>query len=328
MQRSNLAFSISLLIFSFFFILLSNLFFKIIPLTYHHTVYYCKEALNTLSIALPDSTPLLFSGAILIIILSGITIFIIQILRTSFYLRKILKTKIKILNNTNFVANQLKMVNKIDMVNNPKISSFCYGLFSPRICISSQLANSLTTKELTAVLAHELNHVKNRDPLRILLSQVITTMFFFLPVFRDLHNYFALCKEIEADKFAIKTLGNSLHLKKALGKILTPFTINFIPVAAFAEKTNIETRILSIKGIKTNFNISYSRIVLSVIMILLTLVVLKTPVYSVGNENSHEYFVSPYGNQCISPLSEKTVTHDLFSSSTQNYHSVNHPVNR
>ncbi len=327
MQKSNRAFYLSLFIFSSFFILLSSLFLKIIPLTFHHTVYYCKEALTSMSIALPDSTPILFSGIILLIVLSGIAIFHIQLLRTKFYLAKVLKSKKPLLRKINVLASQLNISGKIDLVNDKNISSFCYGIVSPRICISLTLVRSLKIKELKAVLAHERNHLNNRDPLKILLGQVITTMFFFIPILKDLHNFFALTKEIEADKAAVKALGDNTHLKNALSKILNPFTPNFIPVAALAEVTNMEARILSLKGVKTEFKISYNRIFFSLIMVLVTFAMLKTPVYSVGNEKSHEYVISPYGNQCASVASEETVTHDLFSSSTQSNRAINYSIN-
>jgi Zn-dependent protease with chaperone function len=326
MQKSNRFFYLSLFIFFTFFVLLTSLFIKIIPLTFHHTVYYCREAINSVSIALPDSTPVLFSGAILLIVLSGIGIFSVQLLRTKLYLTKILKNNRPLTKKIKTLADQLKISDKIDLVSNKQISSFCYGIISPRICISLQLVRSLNSQELKAVLAHERSHLNNRDPLKILLGQVITTMFFFIPVLKDLHNFFALTKEIEADKAAIKSLGGSIHLKNALSKILIPFTPNFIPVAAFTQLTNIEARVLSLKGSPADLKVSYHRIFISLIIVGTTLAILTTPVYSIGNETSHEYVMSPYGNQCATSASEEIVTHDLFSSSSQTS-SINYSAN-
>ncbi len=73
--------------------------------------------------------------------------------------------------------------------------------------ISSNLIKSLSEGELKVVLLHESYHLKHRDPLKIILSQVATTMFFFVPILKDIHSHYALSKEISADLQANKTKG-------------------------------------------------------------------------------------------------------------------------
>ena len=48
-----------------------------------------------------------------------------------------------------------------------------YGLFRPRILASTALAADLDGAELAAVLAHEREHVRRRDPLKDLIARIL-----------------------------------------------------------------------------------------------------------------------------------------------------------
>ena len=104
--------------------------------------------------------------------------------------QKTLKNKVITPQKVNKIAKELGLVDKIDVVKTKSFSSFCYGFVKPRICLSLKLAKALNGRELKAVFIHETYHLKNRDPLKILLSQAATSMFFFVPTLRDIHNYY------------------------------------------------------------------------------------------------------------------------------------------
>jgi Zn-dependent protease with chaperone function len=98
--------------------------------------------------------------------------------------------------------------------------AFCYGLLRPRLCLSTGLAETLTNKELKAVLLHEDHHRRQYDPLRGLLAEVLGTMFFFLPVAAELRDLFLTSTELEADRHATSIVGRSA-LAGALHKIIS-----------------------------------------------------------------------------------------------------------
>lgn len=97
---------------------------------------------------------------------------------------------------------------------------FCLGFIRPRIWVTSGLVERLSDEELSAVLAHEKHHSRQRDPLRLLVSRALQSAFFFLPFVTDLAKVTELQQEIAADQAAIATLGDDLPLLCALQKLL------------------------------------------------------------------------------------------------------------
>lgn len=97
--------------------------------------------------------------------------------------------------------------------------AFCFGLFRPRVCLSTGLANSLTDDELAAVLWHEEHHRRCFDPLRRLLADVLSAALFFLPIVADLRDWFLTSSELAADRYAMDRAGRRA-LARALHKLL------------------------------------------------------------------------------------------------------------
>ncbi|MFH9225465.1 M56 family metallopeptidase [Streptomyces lydicus] len=64
-----------------------------------------------------------------------------------------------------------------------------YGLLRPRVLVSTGLLAEAA--ELDAVLVHEREHVRRRDPLKALLVRVLTGRLFFLPLLGELGERFA-----------------------------------------------------------------------------------------------------------------------------------------
>jgi beta-lactamase regulating signal transducer with metallopeptidase domain len=70
-------------------------------------------------------------------------------------------------------------------------------------------------------LHHEAHHCRQRDPLRLLVSRLISDSFFFIPVLRNLTNHHHLAQEMAADAAAIEGMADVLPLASALHKLLT-----------------------------------------------------------------------------------------------------------
>jgi len=70
---------------------------------------------------------------------------------------------------------QVKLARDLD-------SPVSFGVRKPIILFPSRYYNQLTDTELTAALLHELGHIKHRDPLRVLLTKLIESLFFFQPL--------------------------------------------------------------------------------------------------------------------------------------------------
>ena len=117
------------------------------------------------------------------------------------------------------LASAAGLAGKLDLVGGPAVLVFCYGLRRPRVCVSEGLAQLLNDDELLAVLGHEAHHLRHRDPLKILISRVLASGLFFLPLAGALRDGFLAGKELCADADAGKT-GGDLPLARALLKLL------------------------------------------------------------------------------------------------------------
>ena len=125
--------------------------------------------------------------------------------------------------------------------------AFCFGLFRPRIGITTGLVESLTQHELKAVLLHEEYHRRHHDPLRGLLAEVLAGSLFFLPVAADLRDLFLTSLELEADRHAVRFAGRP-SLAGALQKLLTHPRALHLSVPGIAGLSATERRIAELLG--------------------------------------------------------------------------------
>lgn len=84
---------------------------------------------------------------------------------------------------------------------------FVHGLVRPAIVISSGLVDELDERQLRAVLAHELRHVRVRDPLKVVAARGLSAAAFPFPVLRDLVEHILLQCELNADEVAAASAG-------------------------------------------------------------------------------------------------------------------------
>lgn len=105
------------------------------------------------------------------------------------------------------VVGKLEAANSVRLVADSGPQAFCAGLLRPRVYISTGAVALLSANELAAVIEHESHHAARRDPLRLLIAQVVGDAFFFLPALRHLRTRYAALAELAADEAAIRRLG-------------------------------------------------------------------------------------------------------------------------
>lgn len=118
------------------------------------------------------------------------------------------------------LARRLGLEGRVDVILSDTPFVFCYGLVTPRICLTTTLANMLEDDELEAVLLHERHHMRSFDPLLIVLCRTLAKSLAFLPVARQFLDHYLVSKELAADRHAIETLGDTAPLASALLKLL------------------------------------------------------------------------------------------------------------
>ena len=122
--------------------------------------------------------------------------------------------------------------------------AFCLGWWRPRIWLTAGLLDLLSDDELAAVLAHEARHLRQRDPLQLMIGRTLKSAFFFLPAIADLATAAELQQEVAADQAAIAAVNGDLPLLRALHKLIKKNAVDVLPqVAAYSPFNVTEARL-------------------------------------------------------------------------------------
>lgn len=73
---------------------------------------------------------------------------------------------------------------RVDYVAGGALIAFCAGTLRPRVFVTRALVSHLRADELDAVLLHERNHSRRRDPLRYAMRLAAADACFYLPLLR------------------------------------------------------------------------------------------------------------------------------------------------
>ena len=125
--------------------------------------------------------------------------------------------------------------------------AFCFGFWSPRICLSTGLVSLLSPRELRAVLRHEAYHRRRRDPLRLLLIEAVSRIGVVLPIAREWGRLAVVDMELAADREAVAYEGVSA-LAGALYRLLTVSASGTLPGVVTAGVSATAVRIASLLG--------------------------------------------------------------------------------
>jgi Zn-dependent protease with chaperone function len=112
-------------------------------------------------------------------------------------------------------------VGNVVCLDSPAASAFCAGLLRPRVFVTSGMVASLGDEELGAVLVHEAEHARRRDPLRRLAGRAAADVLFWLPLVGWWTRRRLEDAELAADRAAIDRVGRS-PLARALRATATP----------------------------------------------------------------------------------------------------------
>jgi Zn-dependent protease with chaperone function len=104
-------------------------------------------------------------------------------------------------------ATQAGLGGRVLLVETPESFSFVFGLLTPRVAISRRLLESVSGCELLAVLEHERYHVRNLDPLKLILIRALAAALFCSPLLDWLRARYLAGRELAADRHAIAVCG-------------------------------------------------------------------------------------------------------------------------
>lgn len=98
-------------------------------------------------------------------------------------------------------------IDGVKCLDSAALVAFCAGVWTPTVYVSRELTTKLRPAELDAVLIHELEHVRRREPLRRLVQSSLVNAFFFVPALRWFVRRSAEASELRADRLAIRYRG-------------------------------------------------------------------------------------------------------------------------
>lgn len=142
-----------------------------------------------------------------------------QLLMTVSLIRSLESRRIALPRSVAVLSRELAIEGRVDVVADERTFSFCYWFRDPRICLSSALVRRLSRDELRAVLVHERYHLRQRDPLRVVIARYFAAGLYVVPAVDELASFYALQKEIAADDEAVRSVGIE-PLARALYKVL------------------------------------------------------------------------------------------------------------
>lgn len=289
-KKYNLGFGVmvffTVVTITIFTALLSKSLLTFIP----ETLVFCQQFLSNTLFKIPQNFSNFLILAVFFMLAMGLLSFMIQLLKTHLFLKRLLIKKLKIPRKFRKTLISLNMSGKVILIKDQNLFSFCSGIFSSRIIITTGLILSLTEKELEAVLLHEQAHLDNLDSLKILLGKTISSMFFFLPIFSDLHQNMIAGSELLADKFTLEKQQEGQFLKSAIKKILIhpQVNLNLVPAVANPDYLEIRIRRLVDPSIKIKLYVSPTSIITSLLFVMFSWFLLQTPVQAFQSKHMNE----------------------------------------
>ena len=133
-------------------------------------------------------------------------------------------------------------------------SPLIVGHLKPMILFPIGAINKLNTKEVEAILAHEIAHILRNDYIFNIIQSVIEALFYFHPAVWWISANIRTERENSCDDMALKFAGNKLLLAKTLVQLQEYATTPAL-VMAFGKKSNsLKERVQRIIGLHTNRN--------------------------------------------------------------------------
>lgn len=302
MKRINISFYVLIFTALAVSLLISTLLYKASPLFTSKTLFLCQKFISDIMVEIPRSLPntlILVIGAVLG---TGLLSFLVQLIKTHIFLRKLLIKRVNLPLNLKRTLKNLGLTDKVILVKDINLFSFCCGIFSPFIVVSTGLIKTLDDKELEAVLLHEQSHLISKDPVKVLIGKTLSSMFFFLPIFKELHKNIEAVNELLADQWTINHQENSASLKGALKKILASPQLNVAAVSHASGPDYFEIRIhrLLNPGIKQHFRLSLVSLLTTFLFVLISWFLLQTPVsaFHTDSMDNSAYFLCSAEQSC------------------------------
>lgn len=280
-----------------------------------HVAYYCQSLLiDSNMIPVPNYLSIVPFAFLFIILATSIVKFLILNIKGQFLKFKLRSNAIAD-QSTNMLIKRLGLQDKVVLVKSDKQFAFCLGVRNPKIYFSTELSFQLSIKELEAVLRHEQYHLEKHDTFIMILASVVRSLFPFFPLIGDLIKKYRIDREIEADKFAIKAMGEQYALISALKKLLVFPTIGTVAQASIADQDTLEPRIYSlVKKPYYRRQFKLRHLFITLLSTLILVVIITVPVYAQElHHEDHDVLMFCTDETCMNSCMSKKNLNKLYS---------------
>ena len=146
-----------------------------------------------------------------------------------------LPKKLKIILERNGIRKDL-----IIILENSEDYAFTIDWFSPKIVLSFDLLNRLSNRQLEAVILHEYYHSKNKHPLLLVTSEILSSSLILLPILKELTKKMRTVLEEEADRYVFRQQKTTKHLNLALEMVSSQNRFKIYP--NFSRRNNYKIK--------------------------------------------------------------------------------------
>ncbi len=221
-KKSNLLLSfVSILFISIVFLLFTTI-HKYSQLTFMHIYNICHQAITSWLTTAIHFLGFSVSSGILLLGLLFLARLLFSFIKTqnklTVFIRERLKSEPP---NFKFIRNKVGLsFSRVILFHSEKEIVFTGGILNARIFISKNLIDTLSDKELEAVLIHEKYHLDNKHSLFLFIVDIIVSTLLFVPLFNTLFSYLKVQFEKEADNAVIETQKTVRYLQSALMTVM------------------------------------------------------------------------------------------------------------
>ncbi|AEI47348.1 M56 family metallopeptidase [Runella slithyformis] len=143
------------------------------------------------------------------------------------------------------------------------------GFIRPVVLLPVGLATGLTAKQIEAILAHELAHVKRFDYLVNLLQSLVEVVYFFHPALWWVSSRVRMEREHCCDDIAIEVCGDKLAFARALAEVETFRQSPALAMAFASQKGLMLQRVRRVLGVteKPSRRMSPNALILLVLLV-------------------------------------------------------------
>ncbi|MCU0339816.1 MAG: M48 family metalloprotease [Spirosomaceae bacterium] len=147
------------------------------------------------------------------------------------------------------IADVLRIRQTVHLFESVKVSTpMVVGFIRPVVLLPVGLATGLTTKQIEAILAHELAHVKRFDYLVNLLQSLVEVVYFFHPALWWLSARVRTEREHCCDDVAVEVCGDKLAFAQALTEVESYRQAPLLAMAFASQKGALLSRVKRVLG--------------------------------------------------------------------------------